>query len=89
LIVADLVIEVAGSRLPETVVICDLSYGYEEADARLIASAPALLAALELAERQLRSWHIGTKPASRVDVRVQEALDIARAALRAATGEGT
>ena len=44
----------------------------------------ALLAALVLAERQLRSWHIGTRPASRVDVRVQEAIDAARAAIRKA-----
>ena len=54
-------------------------------DARLFAAAPELLAALVLAEKQLRSWHISTKPASRIDVRVQEALDTARAAIAKAT----
>lgn len=58
-----------------------------ETDAGLIDAAPAMLVALELAERQLRSWHISTKPASRVDVRVQEAIDAAQSAIRKARGK--
>jgi hypothetical protein len=46
------------------------------------ATAPDMLAALKLALRQLRSWHISTKPASKVDVRVQAAIDAAETAIR-------
>jgi hypothetical protein len=56
--------------------------GDTEVNARLMAAAPELYEALKLALRQLRSWHISTKPASKVDVRVQEAIDLAEAAIR-------
>jgi hypothetical protein len=50
------------------------------------AAAPEMIAALKLALRQLRSWHISTKPASKVDVRVQAAINAAEAAIRSAEG---
>jgi len=62
-----------------------ISWKEAEANARLIAAAPAMLAALEFITEQFGDWLDGVEDPDRADT---DAMEAARAVIAAARGEG-